>query len=549
MPLREAFLWRFRSGFSRAPALFTAHLKPSGRAGRAAGPRAFLGCFAVVVVLGGGARFASAQPAVLKTAALERHVAYFNGMENEPIVNAVPNAAATVWLERNIPWFECSDAGVEEMYYFRWWAMRKQLRQLPDGRFVFTEFITKARPISSALGHQLYEGRWLRDPRFDNDYILYWLRGNEGGPQKDLHNYSSWLADAVYNRALASGDFAFATSLLHDLVRDFEKWDEEKLLPSGLYWQYDVRDAMEESISGSRKKKNIRPTINSYMFGNAQAIAALARMAAQPTLAAQYETKAAALRQRILATLWDPEAKFFEVREEDGSFAQAREELGYIPWYFELPPPSSGYEAAWAQFSDPAGFSAPFGLTTAERRHPQFRSHGVGGCEWDGAVWPFATSQTLVALANVLRDYPQQVVTNRDYYNAFLTYIHSQHYDGLPYIGEYLDEKTGQWLKGRNERSRWYNHSTFSDLLITGLVGLRPRADGLVQIQPLLPAGAWEWFCLDAVPYHGHSLTIIWDVDGQHYKRGAGLTVLCDGSPFIHAARLEPVSGQLPVSQ
>ena len=35
----------------------------------------------------------------------------------------------------------------------------------------------------------------------------------------------------------------------------------------------------------------------------------------------------------------------------------------------------------------------------------QVASHDYCGCEWDGAVWPFAISQTLNALANVLRDY------------------------------------------------------------------------------------------------------------------------------------------------
>ena len=104
--------------------------------------------------------------------------------------------------------------------------------------------------------------------------------------------------------------------------------------------------------------------------------------------------------------LWNAEAKFFEVRLEDGAFANVREAIGFIPWYFKLPEPNHGYETAWAQFTDEQGFRAPFGITTAERRHPQFRSHGVGSCEWDGAVWPFATSQTLTALANVLRDYP-----------------------------------------------------------------------------------------------------------------------------------------------
>ena len=88
------------------------------------------------------------------------------------------------------------------------------------------------------------------------------------------------------------------------------------------------------------------------------------------------------------------------------------------PWYFGLPATDQKFNVAWTELADPQGFNARYGITTAERRHPQFRSHGYGHCEWDGAVWPFATSQTLVALANVLRHYPQDFVLLKDYLQA-----------------------------------------------------------------------------------------------------------------------------------
>jgi hypothetical protein len=72
-------------------------------------------------------------------------------------------------------------------------------------------------------------------------------------------------------------------------------------------------------------------------------------------------------------------------------------------------------------------------------------------------------------------------------FRRVFTYVHSQHADGKPYIGEYLDETTGQWINGKDGRSRYYNHSTFADLLITGVVGWCPRADDTVEVQPLLP--------------------------------------------------------------
>ena len=85
-----------------------------------------------------------------------------------------------------------------------------------------------------------------------------------------------------------------------------------------------------------------------------------------------------------------------------------REEIGYTPWYFDLPDPGSGYEIAWKQLMDPQGFYAPYGPTTAERRHPEFQVPYEGDdCQWNGPSWPFATTITLRALANVLNGYKQ----------------------------------------------------------------------------------------------------------------------------------------------
>ncbi len=480
-------------------------------------------------------------------ARFEKYIQSFNTMGPEPVINAVPDAQAEEWIAKNAPRFECPDADVEEIYWFRWWALRKQLRKdEASGRWVFTEFVTRPKPVSSALGHHLMEGRWLRDQSYHDDYVLYWLRGNAGGPQPHLHKYSQWLAQALRERSLVTGDQAGLAALLDELVADYQLWEEKQRRPDGLFWQYDVWDAMEESISGGRKVKNVRPTISAYMFGNAKAIAAIARDAGRTALADEFSAKAAELRTLVQRTLWNEDRVFFCSVNEALEPIAVREQIGFIPWYFHLPEPGRGYERAWAQLRDEKGFRAPFGITTAERRDPTFRSRGTGTCEWDGAVWPFATSQTLVALGNVLRDYPQDTVNNRDYFDAFLTYVRSHRFDGQPYIGEYLDESNGRWLKGRDPRSECYNHSTFSDLLITGLVGLRPRADDTVEVNPLLPTDTWNWFKLDRVRYRGRELSIIWDRDGSRYGLGVGLHVLVDGKVIAQAKTLEPVSGPLP---
>jgi hypothetical protein len=494
--------------------------------------------------------FSQAKPQafVLKAMDYKHYVDYFNKMEDENIKQAIPNEKAWAWMQKNIPLFDCPQQNFEEIFYYRWWTLRKHIKQTEKGT-VFTEFLIqrsyadKYNLIASALGHHIYESRWLHDKRYMDDNLNVWYRGNDGKPLKKLRFYSSWNIDAIYNRYLVNADKKFVLDMLPELELDYTEWEKEKKAKSGLYWQFDVRDAMEETISGGRREKNARPSINGYMYGNASALAAMELLAGRKEVAKSYALKADSIKQLSQAKLWNSNDQFFEVLKEKDTSANVKEEIGFIPWYFNMP--DSNYNIAWKNLIDTKTFCAPFGITTADRTHPEFRTHGCCKCEWDGAVWPFATSQTLTGMANLLNNYKQSYVADSNYFDLLETYVESQYYRGRPYVGEYLDEKTGYWLKGDEERSRYYNHSTFNDLIITGLVGLRPRADNVVEVNPLLPANKWDWFCLDNVLYHGKIITIIWDKDGTKYKKAKGLSLWVNGKKVASSLVLEKVTGKL----
>jgi hypothetical protein len=482
--------------------------------------------------------------AVLKYKNFRHYVEEFNTMEDENIAQAIPNAQASEWMEQNIPLFECPQKNFEEMFYFRWWSLRKHIKETPVG-YGMTEFLVqrnyadKYNLIACAVGHHIYESRWLRDPKYLNGIINTWYRGNEGSHMEKMKNFSSWNPDAVYARYLVNQDTAFIRNYYQDLCAEYERWESTHRLENGLYWQGDVQDGMEESISGGRKKKFARPTINSYMYGNAMALAEMAELLGKEGDVKNYRAKAEEIKSLIESRLWSEKQSFFETVRGD-TCANVREAIGYLPWYFHMTADKK-YEVAWKQIEEEKGFAAPYGLTTAERRHPEFRTRGVGKCEWDGAIWPFATAQTLTALANYLNSTKEPVVADSTYFHQMERYVESQYHRGRPYIGEYLDEVTGYWLKGDQERSRYYNHSTFNDLMITGLVGLRPRADRSVEIHPLIPADTWDWFCLDNLAYHGHNLTIVWDKQGSRYHLGKGLHLLVDGKKVGHSDTLQPL--------
>lgn len=255
----------------------------------------------------------------------------------------------------------------------------------------------------------------------------------------------------------------------------------------------------------------------------------------------------------------------------EASLVDVRELHGFTPWYFNLPPHGQGREVAWRELLDEQGFLAPFGPTTAEQRHEGFTiSYEGHGCQWNGPSWPFATSVTLTAMANVLNNYEQHAIDKSDYLRILKVYAHSHRRtreDGsvVPWIDENIDPFTGTWIarmrvmqrnetqrqRGQTsgilvERGKDYNHSTFCDLIISGLVGLRPRADELVEVNPLVPEDRWDWFRLDNVSYHGRMLRITWDRDGTKYGQGPGLRLCADGQLIASRATLGRLTASLP---
>jgi hypothetical protein len=103
--------------------------------------------------------------------------------------------------------------------------------------------------------------------------------------------------------------------------------------------------------------------------------------------------------------------------------------------------------------------------------------------------------------------------------------------------------------KGGRERGKDYNHSTFIDLIISGLIGLIPKGSDVLQIVPLIPAGTWKWFAVDRLKYRGRYLTIVWDEDGSKYGVGAGFRIFVNYQLLVAATKLGPIRTKLPPMQ
>ncbi len=477
------------------------------------------------------------------------------------------------WYAENIPFFECPDADITTTYYYRWELLTKHLTYgSPNSGYSFTEFIDRPfwsgayGAISCPAGHQLYEARWLRSPRIANDYLRYWFRTPGAQPR----NYSTWLADSAWAVNQVHRDDERLVDLLPDLIKNYEGWEQRCFVPEvGLFWQTGHDDGMEFNIN-SRQTTDIlrgapsyRPSFNAYMWADAVAISRVAQLAGKVDLSKQYEKKAAALKAKVVELLWDDKRDFFfpvykndEERDghkikaltktyESGQFAgdpHGRELIGYVPWQFNMLDRGKRYEAAWAKLMNRDGFYADFGPSTVERNDPMFLLQ-KSCCWWSGQSWPYATTQTLKAMANVVQQ-DSANVTPADYVQLLQIYARSHRKNGKPYLAEALHPDSGSF-EGHDgyNHSEHYFHSGYCDLVITGLVGLIPRDDETLEINPLAPAD-WDYFALDDVPYRGHRVSIVWDKLGKRYQLGAGLHVLVDGHAVGKSDKLERVAIQ-----
>jgi hypothetical protein len=74
-----------------------------------------------------------------------------------------------------------------------------------------------------------------------------------------------------------------------------------------------------------------------------------------------------------------------------------------------------------------------------------------------------------------------------------------------------------------------YNHATFMDLVLSGVVGLQPHANGTLVVNPLVPTTELTYWAADGIALHGKMVTVFF--------------VRCPFCPSMISANCTDVSG------
>eukprot|EP01038_Epipyxis_sp_PR26KG_P013119 gene13119-17584_t len=526
---------------------------------------------------------------ILKDDQFKQYFELFNREDEDIYVQYVSNNQSWEFMKEMIPLFECSDPEIEKTYYFRWWTFRKHIKLVDksiysnQSFYVITEFLPAVswggiyNTISCAAAHHIREGRWLHNPVYIDDYIRFWFR--EGHPRK----YSFWIAHSIRSFYLVTGNMTLSRDTFISQVDNFKKLQHTnyflKYNMIGLYFNTDNRDGMERSIGGFDGTRSYRPTLNSYQYGEAMSLSQLASDLGYNYEATTFRDFAEDLKKVIENKLWDPIDRFYKPlsyhkNQSLSKLADVKELIGYSPWYFNIP--DENKLDTWSQIMDKNGFYSNYGLTTAEQRHPKFIISYTDDheCLWNGPIWPYATSMTLTALANTLNRFSKQAINkyinNTAFYRSIQNYAKSHKriiinkYNvtkEISWIDENINPYNGDWIsrtilmtwdnntwsigKGGKERGKDYNHSTFIDLIINGLIGLRPKSNNIIVVNPLIPPHTLSYFCIDSVLYHGSYLTIFWDETGTRYNYGIGLHILVNGTLVAHSTTISKLKFHL----
>jgi hypothetical protein len=528
-------------------------------------------------------RFCHARRTLNALLLLATSTIYVHAQKQNPHLTALARrhfGADAPWYLHNIPFLEIDDPEIEAVYYYRWQVFRSHIREIGAQGTTVLEFLPDVpwarKPwtdLNDSSSFHLMEGRWLRFPAVVDSLIDHLYAG--GG--NDRH-FSESVAAASLAAANVTGDGTILERNLDAMRRTYAAWDDHFDPQRNLYWIEPIADATEYTISAIDASgagfeqhpspdpdKNgfhlgfaYRPSINTYQYGNALAIAQIADRAGHPDIATDFRDKAARLQTATLAQLWNPALTHFTDRYQrstpyvrEGDFIRGRELVGYLPWLYELTPKdpasSAKYTAAWQHILSPNELAGSTGLRTVEPTYPrymtQYRYEGTHPeCQWNGPSWPFQTSQLLTGLANLLDDYPSQtIITSADYLRLLRQYTH-QHYLSLGHLDLQEDyyPDTGGPIVGL-PRSHHYEHSTYIDLILSGLIGIRPRSDDTLELTPLLPPtnSPIHYFALYDLRYHGHDISILYDDTGHRYGQGKGLSIFIDGNRAAGPAPLQ----------
>jgi len=475
------------------------------------------------------------------------------------------------WREyfASVPYFECSDPHIQRTYWYRWYGLRMLTVRAPDNgnseRFrkpcVFEGIDGFRSHISYSAQCHILETSWMHDLTLAMGCIEGMLEAQEKSGFIPGHLYlwreprgfyhANWgeCALRIYQ---VTGDRSFVERVYPGLSRyadyferdrDREDWHLYDIADQGETGQeYMSRYLFADPCADDWRKirlKGVDATVYVYLLQ--RALAEMAALLGKQEEEVVWNRKADATREAVRSRMWDPERGFFfDVDPRTGSRSPVAAALGFYPYLCDIAD-ENHLVALRDHLLNPERFWTPYPVPASPVDDPCFSAEGEWkgrrmSCPWNGRVWPMTNSHVAAALARAarcldpaLRPWAAELICR---------FVRLLFHDGdatRPNAYEHYNPFTGTASVYRGIDD--YQHSFVNDLLIRNLIGLQPRSDDRLVLDPL-PFGVAS-FQVEDLRYRGHSLTVRSDA--------SGFEVEVDGAAVWRSSAPERVDVPLPI--
>ncbi|MEQ8767020.1 MAG: trehalase family glycosidase [Planctomycetota bacterium] len=445
------------------------------------------------------------------------------------------------FYSKSIPRFQSSDEKWNRLWLFRWFLLRLSTAGgdlgffrypvVMEGRDAYQTYCCFSAPFMAL------DLNWATDPRvgaghwenmahcsYDDGRFPWYSAPNTN--RVPLHHASatgaSFLQHAAWQHYLIHGDLGPIREVYPAFRKNLQWWLKERDPQGTGLFRIDhlLETGMDDLDRGEAPILAVDAT--SYLHANFLALSGMARVLGHESEAATWEMLADRSRDALAEQCWDEDAQFyFDLAAGDRSPQKVRTIAGFYPFFGG----AAGKEQLpmLDQLFDPKRFAAPYPIPALSRDEPGFDPVSF----WMGPNWPAATCHVLQGFAQTAKTLdrgrlPKAAELLERCVSVFFT----------PEIDFY---ERYQPLTGRGlSQFRDYMHSWWIDLIVRHVVGLTPREDGRLDIDPL-PLSI-DWFALDGVHYHGRIIDITWQRPDQpkaFEDRPSGLSVRVDGEVLL----------------
>lgn len=444
------------------------------------------------------------------------------------------------WWVENIPYMWVSDPVMQKMIAYRWWITRNNTVDAGTPSYPFPTAMEGVfgynNAIVNAVPWQMDELRYLRSPVLEYGTWADAVFAAEGGIYKDNpagvwgvkpQHYISKAGWESYKVHGGQREFleAMAEAGAGDVKGTRETYD-----PDGDYLydiQYDAwdNDTASLAIPGSQQRIDTA----SLAWCNANAVSEMFAAVGNRSQARYYEAFAADIKEKNLENSWDTDTKQFLMKMSDtGEFNPFRDINNYYGFMVGMIPQTDEYEQALRVWADESEF-AMWPMYVSNSKDYNIIQNDSRYTDRSRNFSPGNIAITLKIFASAIKNYDSSYITE-EMFGELL-----KNYTEMCFVNKNMNyPDTNEFWNGNpdNPYRSWIHHnfhSQYNTLLIENIMGITPRDDGVIELDPI--DINLDSFKLSELRYHGHDLSVILDENGyQLFVAGemvASVSELC----------------------